>query len=87
MWWVDSNFSSLKNVTVPYKAVFMGEVGLTGEIRSVSHVARRVIEAERMGFEEIHLPRASHKALKDVNPSIRLNYVRDIQSLTSRLFG
>ncbi|HAE86625.1 TPA: DNA repair protein RadA [Candidatus Marinimicrobia bacterium] len=79
--------SSLKNVTVPYKAVFMGEVGLTGEIRSVSHVARRVTEAERMGFEEIYLPRASQKALKDVNPSLHLSYVRDIQSLTGRLFG
>ncbi|MDD5581622.1 MAG: DNA repair protein RadA [Candidatus Marinimicrobia bacterium] len=78
--------SSLKNIPIPSKAVFVGEVGLTGEIRSVSHSERRVTEAERMGFEEIYVPKTSQKALKALTYSIQLKYVRDIQSLATQLF-
>ncbi|MDD3807272.1 MAG: magnesium chelatase domain-containing protein, partial [Candidatus Marinimicrobia bacterium] len=78
--------SSLKNIPIPSKAVFVGEVGLTGEIRSVSHSERRVTEAERMGFEEIYVPKTSKKALKALTYSIQLKYVRDIQSLATQLF-
>ncbi len=36
--------------------VALGEVGLGGEIRHVSHLERRVIEAERMGFRHVLVP-------------------------------
>jgi DNA repair protein RadA/Sms len=78
--------SSLRNQKAPQKAVFTGEVGLTGEIRSVSHILRRVTEAERMGFEEMYLPLASQKALKNGGLKITLNYVKDVQSLVSQIF-
>ena len=48
--------SSLKDIVVPEDLLAFGEVGLTGEIRSVSHAALRVTEAARLGFTKCILP-------------------------------
>ena len=48
--------SSLKDIVVPEDLLAFGEVGLTGEIRSVSHAALRVAEAARLGFTKCILP-------------------------------
>lgn len=45
--------SSLSNKSIPKQTVFIGEVGLLGEIRSVPYLERRVKEAKRLGFEHI----------------------------------
>lgn len=45
--------SSLSNKSIPKGAVFIGEVGLLGEIRSVPYLERRAKEAKRLGFEHI----------------------------------
>jgi DNA repair protein RadA/Sms len=39
--------------------VALGEIGLSGELRSVSHLERRLAEAERLGFKRCLLPEAS----------------------------
>ncbi|MEO7453373.1 MAG: DNA repair protein RadA [Fimbriimonadales bacterium] len=43
--------SSLKDVPVPADLVAFGEIGLTGEIRSIADSERRLAEAARMGFK------------------------------------
>ncbi len=48
--------SSLKDTPVSDTAVAFGEIGLAGEIRSVSQAQMRVNEAERLGFTKIILP-------------------------------
>ena len=48
--------SSLKDEPVYEKAVVFGEIGLAGEIRSVSQAQLRVNEAVRLGFDRIVLP-------------------------------
>jgi len=45
--------SSLKNKAVPANTVFIGEVGLLGEIRSVPLLERREKEAKRLGFTNV----------------------------------
>lgn len=47
------------------KVIAFGEIGLGGEIRSISHVPNRIREAERMGFEVVILPKHS---MKEINP-------------------
>ncbi|MBT4936889.1 DNA repair protein RadA, partial [Candidatus Peregrinibacteria bacterium] len=42
---------SLKNTMV-----VLGEVGLSGEVRAVSHIERRLQEAEKMGFDSAIIP-------------------------------
>lgn len=57
--------SSLKNKALPAKTVFIGEVGLLGEIRAVSYLDRRIKEAKRLGFTTI-VSRQSHTRVADV---------------------
>lgn len=46
--------SSYKNQSLPQKAVFIGEVGLLGEVRQVSYADRRSKESKRLGYENIY---------------------------------
>lgn len=57
--------SSLKNKALPPKTVFIGEVGLLGEIRAVSYLDRRIKEAKRLGYTTI-ISRQSHKRVAEV---------------------
>jgi DNA repair protein RadA/Sms len=50
--------SSLRNRPVDQTAVAIGEVGLAGEIRTVSQLGTRIVEAARMGFRRVVIPRA-----------------------------
>lgn len=49
--------SSLRDIPVPDNVIAFGELGLSGEFRSVSSVEQRVNEAFRMGFTKIALPK------------------------------
>lgn len=49
--------SSLKNRPVPEGIAFLGELSLSGEVRAVSHCARRVQECRYAGYSRIVLPR------------------------------
>ncbi|HYZ53348.1 MAG TPA: DNA repair protein RadA [Streptosporangiaceae bacterium] len=51
--------SSVANLSIPAGVVAIGEVGLAGEVRRVSGVARRLAEAERMGFRRAIVPPGS----------------------------
>lgn len=57
--------SSYKNVPIPKDTIVVGEVGLTGEIRSVNLIEKRLKEAEKLGFRRCILPESSKKLLKD----------------------
>ena len=57
--------SSLFDKPVSEKVIAFGEIGLGGEIRSISHVPNRIREAERMGFDVVILPKHS---MKEINP-------------------
>jgi Predicted ATP-dependent serine protease len=49
--------SSYKNMGIPGTDCFVGEVGLTGEIRRVNRIDQRVNEAEKLGFKRIFIPK------------------------------
>ncbi len=48
-----SLISSMKNIHIPQKTVFIGEVGLLGEIRSISGEEKIITEAKRLKFHSI----------------------------------
>ena len=61
--------SSCKNFVINSKTIILGEVGLTGEVRSVSYADRRINEAKKMGFEKCIIPKSNMKgneAIKDI---------------------
>lgn len=57
--------SSFKNVSIPKDVVAIGEVGLTGEVRSVNMIEKRIKEAEKLGFKRCIIPESNKKLLKD----------------------
>jgi DNA repair protein RadA/Sms len=48
--------SSQTEREIPAHTVILGEVGLSGEIRSVSNLSARIAESEKLGFEKIIVP-------------------------------
>ncbi|MBN1541979.1 DNA repair protein RadA [candidate division KSB1 bacterium] len=53
--------SSMRNQTIDHEAILLGEVGLGGELRSVSHIDSRLAEAEKMGFKRAIIPFSNKK--------------------------
>ena len=49
--------SSYKEQETQSKDCFVGEIGLTGEIRSVTRVEQRIQEAKKLGFQRIFIPK------------------------------
>lgn len=58
-----SLLSSFKNKPLSGHLVAIGEIGLTGELRSVSYLEKRVQEAIKMGYKTIILPKANKFSL------------------------
>ena len=57
--------SSFKNLSIPNDTIAIGEVGLTGEVRSVNMIEKRIKEAEKLGFRKCIIPESNKKLLKD----------------------
>lgn len=59
--------SSLKDQVIPQKTVFIGEVGLLGEIRPVKSLDKRIAEAKKLGFTRV----ISSKNAKNISEIIK----------------
>lgn len=57
--------SSFRNTALPVQSVFIGELGLGGEIRKVKNIESRVKEAARLGFDTVYVPKNSLTGKKD----------------------
>jgi DNA repair protein RadA/Sms len=80
--------SSLKNRALPRDVVVFGEVGLSGEIRSVSSPLARIKEAFSLGFETVLLPKGNLAMLeKEDLPKARLLGVRNIKEASPLIFS
>ena len=76
--------SSFKNRGISPRLVAFGEVGLSGEVRSVSMAAQRVAEARKLGFDTCILPAVCMKGLQG-DGSMKLIGVRSIQDAVNAL--
>lgn len=56
-------YSSLTDKVIPDKLIALGEIGLGGELRSISHITQRLSEIERLGFEKCIVPKSSLKGI------------------------
>ncbi len=77
--------SSNEDMAISQKYCFCGEVGLSGEIRPVSHIDQRISEAEKMGYEKIFV-----SGLNTLSPSkfgIEVAAINKIDQLADYLFN
>lgn len=79
--------SSFKNTAIPPHTVLMGEVGLTGEIRPIRAVEKRVSEAIALGFRRILLPGSNRDKLKKMkNLKADLIFVDSLREFLDIIF-
>lgn len=79
--------SSLKDKPVPKDMVIIGEVGLTGHIRSVPRIEQRIAEAHKMGFKTFIIPAHNIQHVKHKNRGIKVLGVKNIEEAISKIFS
>jgi DNA repair protein RadA/Sms len=62
--------SSLRDIALPHELAAVGEIGLTGEVRRVSQVERRIAEAARLGFRKLLVPASTVREGLAVPPGV-----------------
>ncbi len=84
---IASVVSCLKNRVIPQDVAVFGEVGLSGEIRSVSQPLARVKEAASLGFKTVIMPRGnlSHLEKEDLS-EINLQGAKNIKQALEIIF-
>ena len=76
--------SSFKNMPIAKDTVIMGEVGLTGEVRRINLIEKRIKEAEKLGFKTCIIPESNKKVLKD-EYKLDIIGVKDIKEAMQKL--
>ena len=76
-------YSSVKDIPLPANMAVIGEVGLTGETRSVLRIEQRVEEALRMGFNRLILPVSAGKKIKAKSETVR--FAGDIRQMIAEI--
>jgi len=79
--------SSNQDVPVPLDMCFAAEVGLTGEIRPVSHIEQRISEAAKLGFKRIVISENNLKGVKPQQHKIKIHAVTGIGEVFALLFS
>jgi DNA repair protein RadA/Sms len=79
--------SSVYDRTLPAGAVFIGELGLGGEVRPVSQAERRAAEAANMGMSHVYLAERGVPRRAAATRDVHVIGVRTIAELFQRLFA
>ncbi len=82
---VGALISSFDDVAIPRRDAFAGEVGLSGEVRAVSRIDQRILEAEKHGFERIFVSKYN-KSLDAVQAQIEVVQVARVEDIVRALF-
>jgi len=77
----------LKNQMIDLQTVMIGEVGLTGEVRSVMQLEPRIIEAERLGFDRCIVPYTAKKGNCLPKSRMELCFVKDLSQAFEIIFA
>lgn len=79
--------SSVKNKPIALdKVLIVGEVGLTGEIRSVAYIEKLVNEGRKLGFTNFIIPEKSNITISDNINNINIEYVSSLKKCISKVF-
>jgi DNA repair protein RadA/Sms len=70
--------SGITDKVIPDEVIAFGEIGLSGEVRAVSHIDYRVKEAVRLGFTKIILPKKNLSKSLNVPSGVELCGVSNI---------
>lgn len=83
---LSSILSSNLDISVDMHSCLSGEVGLSGEIRPVNRIEQRILEAEKLGFKKIIIPKNNLKGFTS-KVDIEIVQVRKVEEAFRELFG
>ena len=78
--------SSFRNRALPANLAAFGEVGLSGEVRSVSQMEGRVKECKKLGFDICVVPATGKESLKEIR-GIKILYVSSVTEAIQAIDG
>ncbi len=81
-----SVLSSVLDKSVSGNICFTGEVGLSGELRAVSRIEQRILEAERIGFLDIVIPSGNLSSLANQKFKIRIHSCSNVEEALRIIF-
>jgi DNA repair protein RadA/Sms len=79
--------SSNVDMAVPSGWCMTGEVGLSGEIRPVTRIEQRILEAQKLGMSDILVPRGNLKGLDLGKLTIKVHEVGKVEEAFRAMFG
>ena len=79
--------SSNVDMAVGRRFCMAGEVGLTGEIRPVTHISRRISEAAKLGMTDIIVPKGNMKGAETPPEGITVHEVSKVEEAFRTLFA
>mgnify|MGYP000386184032 FL=1 len=77
---------SFRDKVIDPLTVLVGEVGLTGEVRTVMQLDARIIEAKRLGFKRCVIPHSAKKLKNLPDEGIELCFVKNLSDVFEQLF-
>lgn len=84
---ISSILSSNMDVEIDRRTCLAGEVGLSGEIRPVNRIEQRIVEAEKLGFSRIIIPRHNMHGIDAGKYNIEIASVAKVEEAFRLLFA
>ena len=78
--------SSSMDKSIPQDMILIGEVGLAGEVRSVSQLDKRLIEAQALGFKSAVVPKFGFKKLNQTPEDMKYYQVDSVKKVFGQIF-
>jgi len=72
--------SSMRDMNLPEKSIFIGEIALNGDIRNVAQIEKRIKEAIKLGYKEAFVPDLAKQVYKEIN-TIKISSIKEIISI------
>ena len=77
--------SSFLDKAMPENTVVLGEVGLTGEVRAIGQIDKRIAEIKKMGFTRCLVPDTNLKRIPQIS-GIEMTGVKTVEEAIEELF-
>ncbi|MDC1152899.1 DNA repair protein RadA [Nitrospinaceae bacterium] len=78
--------SSFQDRPIEAELVLLGEIGLTGEVRTVMQLEARLIEARRLGFKRCIVPHSAKKAKTLLTDGIEISFAKNLTEVFEQIF-
>ena len=79
--------SSNVDIPIPRDICMSGEVGLSGEIRPITRIEQRILEAEKLGFATILVPKHNIKGFDTSRLKLKVIEVAKVEEAFKALFA